>query len=559
MLISQMDTRKSAAPGITLQREPKKTVLTRSRLRLRQSFTWLMLLLVCAGTGWFALQCFLVPQPKDYAPDWQDAQWIQASDSNEPVSYFRYSINVSALPDSAFITVTASQVFSIYVNGVYIGANNASFVQSATPHTYMFDIDSVLQSGDNAIGIRVANVDQKTPELRANIGVVWGSIKRYYGSGPGWLATGTPALAHPRGQVDSYDWALPKFDTTQWQAARLVAQPPASPPQQVNPRIYEQPMPAYWLSAGSGPEGYYTQTITLPIGFSDAFIRLVATGKSEVFINDHQYIRWDGQVSVPQGNVANYLEDHNEEAPYRNGLLLGTYAVTPYLHAGQNTIAVHVESPGTSTAKVGLDTLKNAMSIDLLISSGNSSYTLLTQPGAWHAATTPVDSWTQNAAAVTQSWHAPILVGKPGNSRANYIPNSDTPQSSSMLPPGLVVEVILYSTIAILAAWMALAWLLTRRYTTTTRQAFESASLVFLPALALELLLLILAREPLFNQPFPYTPFWGCMLIGLVLVSASGLWLYLHRRQKASSRVSNVAPTDTIFAATDAGGGVATR
>src|SRR5215469_3052015 len=48
------------------------------------------LLIACMGTSWFAVQVVLVPQPRGFQPDWQNARWVQASDSTSPVAYFRY-------------------------------------------------------------------------------------------------------------------------------------------------------------------------------------------------------------------------------------------------------------------------------------------------------------------------------------------------------------------------------------------------------------------------------------------------------------------------------------
>src|SRR5689334_24670544 len=65
----------------------------------------------------------------------------------------------------------------------------------------MYDIDSTLAKGVNVVGLRIANVDQGVPQVRANIGVIWGHQTRYYPSGPGWQATMRASLAHPRDSV----------------------------------------------------------------------------------------------------------------------------------------------------------------------------------------------------------------------------------------------------------------------------------------------------------------------------------------------------------------------
>ncbi len=99
----------------------------------------LCLVLAWVGASWFAYQYFLVPQPARFAADWQGAQWVKATlpsggtadgsssavPSEGEVAYFRYTTQITALPDAAFVTVAADQVFRLYVNGTFMGSNRA--------------------------------------------------------------------------------------------------------------------------------------------------------------------------------------------------------------------------------------------------------------------------------------------------------------------------------------------------------------------------------------------------------------------------------------------------
>src|SRR5713226_3501426 len=71
--------------------------------------TGLCLFLACLGASWFAYQLMLVPQPDSFAPNWQGAQWIQANDGNNSFTCFRYVTDLEAVPDTAFVTIAASQ------------------------------------------------------------------------------------------------------------------------------------------------------------------------------------------------------------------------------------------------------------------------------------------------------------------------------------------------------------------------------------------------------------------------------------------------------------------
>lgn len=529
MSVISSDTRPVEALQDNTMQQPS---LRRRKLFVFRMFLIINVLLTCIGTGWFAFQYFLVPQSKEFAPDWQGAQWVQATDTVSPIAYFRYATTFNVLPDSAFVTVTANQVFRLYVNGYYIGANTSDFVQGDTPQAYMFDIDSALQPGSNVIGFRVANVDNQTPTIRANVGVMWGGVTHYYSTGNGWQATGLTALAHPRYETSNYAWATSAFDASSWSTVQEMHNPPASPMLTVNPRVYEQPLPTHWLSAGVGHESYFVRQVTVPSGFDEAFLRLIATGDADVFINGHLYMTWKGQVVVPNDNFANYLSYDGTPALYRIGLVLGVYDITPYLHVGTNTIAVHVLSPGSGTARVGLDTLKSAMSLDMLVGVSGTYTAPLALDADWHTSSSPVANWTEGGGA-TSTWRPPIPVGRPGESRTFYLPDSNTPRNVQVIPPILMGEVLLGSVAAVLAVWLFMALAVLRSYYRSRREALEATSLAFLPALVLEALLLTLAREPDIPQPFPYTWQWAVILIFLVACGYLLLWFHARRAKRA--------------------------
>ena len=602
-------------------------------------------MLACIGASWFAYQIFLVPQPRTFTPNWHDAQWIEASDTSSdpsPVAYFRRSLQFSVIPDRAYITITADQAFLLYVNGIYIGSNTQDFVSGETPQTYIFDIDSTLVKGTNIVGIRSANVDQSagwgpveagavpTPSLLANISVSWGHQNYNYGTDTTWQATRQAALAHPRMSKTKYDWAKPQFDATSWRGAQVSSQPLTYPPLMINPHIYEQPLPISWISAGAGQESYYVRNFSIPAGYENALLRIVATGKADIFINDHLYTRWNGLANVPQVNVVTYLSSNGQPAPYRNGLMLGIYDITPYLHSGSNTIAVHVLAPGTTTAKIGLDTQRSAMSLEILAGSAENYQNVVSAPAQWHASLKPVAGWTKEDGPAFM-WSSPVLIGRPGSTHTFYLPDSNTPHNVQALAPGPLSEIIGLSIIAVLAFWLLLSLVIRHRFmlslwgwagarrglictkkswpptmktssqknlgaqraagtgdddrkgregaspsstqrrgdaphatsgcrcvddgftpsrplrspgshtnnraikfTSMRHSPYAIASLVFLPALALEATLVTLSRESLITQPFPYTALWGLALIAVVLLTALLLYFHTHKIWKSS-------------------------
>ena len=119
---------------------------------------WLCLVLACLGASCFTYQWMLVPQPVTFAPDWAGAQWISAADGAGPVAYFRYTTTLSVPPDGAFVTVAASQIFRLYVNGTLVGSNAHDFAWGDYPRAYIYDIATLLAPGPNVIALRVSSV-----------------------------------------------------------------------------------------------------------------------------------------------------------------------------------------------------------------------------------------------------------------------------------------------------------------------------------------------------------------------------------------------------------------
>ncbi len=493
------------------------------RLPKLHSMMWLCMVLACIGASWFSYQCFLVPQPARYAPDWQDAAWVQASDGIAPVAYFRYNTYLNTDPDEAFVTIAASQVFALYINGNFAGSNARDFVQGGTSQASMYDVTSWLKRGNNVIAVRVANIDQQTPALRANLGVVVGRSVFYHGTGNGWQGTIQSAAVYPRYIKKSSSWTGINFDANSWLPIQKIAKVPTSPMLSVNPLIYEQPLPIGWMSAGAGRHAYFVRQVSLPLGFNAAWLRIAATGTATIFVNGNLAVVWSGQTSSIGVTRINYLSSSETHAHYRPGLALGTYNISPYLHPGVNTVAIYVTSPGAMAAQLGLGNLSAAIGVDLLANDAFGHTTLFTAVNDWHASHSYINGWAQGSAAAL-AWAPPTEVGHPGSVRTFYRTDSATllaPDGSQrgveLVPFSLMSEVVLGSMAMVLLPWLFISLVVMRRFFATGRDALETLSLAYVPAVACVALLVALAREPQIPQPFPYTWSWGLVLLTVVV------------------------------------------
>src|SRR5216683_416067 len=546
----------------------KPHVQERGHLHL---MTWVCLLLACVGTAWFSLQYFLLPQPKDFAPHWGTARWVQAADGNTPVAYFRNGFNLNTVPDGAFVTAAANQIFYLYVNGVFIGSNYVDFLHGDVTRAYMYDVPSVLLLGSNVIALRVINMDNQPPSVRVNFGIIEAGSTYYFPTGDGWQATAQSAYVYPRYAQNPKDWTSNKLDASSWPPVSLAAAPPFSPVLAVNPLLYEQPVATHWISAGGSHDAYFISQIPLPAGTTSAWLRIVATGSTMVFINGQLLIFWNPQPHNPQELVPNYLTGTTAIVQPRPGLEVGVYDISSYLHPGGNTLAVHVVTPRISDTAIGLDSLRAAMSIDMLISESGNQNTWLSSDIDWHISPHADNGWTQGN-SIALAWPRPVSNDRPGTpnlfpvangntphstsrgptgtstSKLFYLPNSNTPQSLQF-PFSLVVQVILSAIGAVLGLWLLMSLVVLRSYYRSANHALETLSTAFVPALACEVLLVALSREPHIARPFPYTAFWGLILIILIGVGYILLWLHtLAVQRQVTARPQQKTPTRRLLA-----------
>src|SRR5260370_20050087 len=383
----------STRPAIMEPTEVSQTVSSQTHKPHEQKvgslhyMMWVCLLTACLGASWFSYQYFLVPQPRDSAPDWHGAPWIQGADGNAPVDYFRYVTDLNVVPDAAFVTVAASQVFRLYVNGSYIGSNQTDFSQGDFPRAYIYDVSSALLLGSNVIALRVVNSDEQTPSVEATFGVDVGKTVYYHVTGDGWQATSRTTIVYPRyvvGLNASTAWRLKTFNASSWLPVQKVKYPSISPMLRVNPLLYEQPISTRWMSAGIGLDAYFVRQISLPVSITGTWLRVAAIGSINIFINGNLFIVGNYQPATPPQNVIKYRSGNRTTAQYQSNLVLDVYDISPYLHPGLNTIAAHISAPGVNEAQDGLANVNAALTLDMLISDYQNHDMWLTSDAGWH-------------------------------------------------------------------------------------------------------------------------------------------------------------------------------
>ncbi len=99
--------------------------------------------------AFFACRTFVDPLPRQHRLDFGPARWIENAEPSAS-GYFRKIIYISGNIDRAWVQVSATDRFFLYVNGVPVDEN----FFSNTRVSGIYDIKHLLTSGRNVIAIR---------------------------------------------------------------------------------------------------------------------------------------------------------------------------------------------------------------------------------------------------------------------------------------------------------------------------------------------------------------------------------------------------------------------
>ena len=477
--------------------------------------TWAVLALALLGFTAFAYQAFYVPQPRDYAPNWHGAQWITAGGTHQAVVYFREDVTLQGAPTGAFIVAQGTQTYSLYVNGQLIDKTQDEYTMGAVNLAHVYDVGTFLREGVNTIALRVEHDDDGVPALRAALGINLGSQQVYFSSGTSWRTTDQPALTQPYASADGPNWTSPDFDDTPWELAARYAGPAIlDGVLHINPQLYETPLPTRWITAGPTHDAFFSGGATLS-GARDVWLRVASNGVADVYLNGRRVaihpLRSSGPVIQPvPGHVI---------------VTAGMYDVTPYLHDGRNSVAVHVTAINTQAAALGLD---------LVADTGAARPLVIAVGGSWTASPVAAPDWITGASAAKwpaaeqvdfsvvsrdAAYRLPLTADQVAGPRSSPVGNVITFLTTTDFP-----YIVFATLVFALACAAALALLVARTGGVGRtgvgdgRYALDRLALAFLPALALLLLLLTLSVEPLMPRPFPFTPFWFGVLVASVVV-----------------------------------------
>jgi hypothetical protein len=273
--------------------------------------------------GWLSLAA---PPFPSYRADFTGAQWIRSVEG-APDTFFRKRIFISGEIEQAWIQISATDCFRLFINNVPIhnpGESGAptwtACLVSAKP-TLIWDISKFLKQGTNAIAVEVL---RSTYPGAAEV-LVRGLIRlktndQPFVSDSTWKATGAPGMI-----ANLVPWTDPDLDENQWPAA--VKEADADPgdrliqPVFVPPDAFESAFEGKWLvdpQFARNQAGFVRHFDLVP-GTRQAWLEVAANGDYTVTLNG----RWLGDFS-------------------RSEPALQFVYLTPFLRAGGNDLAIRV-------------------------------------------------------------------------------------------------------------------------------------------------------------------------------------------------------------------------
>ncbi len=250
-------------------------------LRQRDARCAIGLVAACAlAVGYFFIRTFIAPPVPYFSLDFGGARWIEPA-SPAPVVYFRRDIYLPLAVEQAWLQVGATDSFELYVNGSLVATNEFD----STNTSGLFDLKTLLQVGDNAIGVRVLRTIYPDPArmiARLCVKSAGAPLCEFVSDGT-WRAAPDTALVPP-----DLQWCAASFDAHAWTLAKLATHfDPHVNQVDVDPHVLATPPQGQWLTPPNpaAREQGFVAHFNITDAHRDAWLQVAATGDYEMFVN----------------------------------------------------------------------------------------------------------------------------------------------------------------------------------------------------------------------------------------------------------------------------------
>lgn len=243
----------------------------------------------------FIALTWVEPLPKQYPPDFGRASWIQLP-KPDIAAYFRKTLYIPNPVDQAWLMVSATGNYDLYVNGVHL---DDVMLPCARP-SGIYDVKSIILPGKNVIGIHIAGgLSPDVPQIRVRGGYrMINAPAEEFVSDRSWRSAETPD-----GVIGSFAWTATNLDDTKWEYAAEAASPErysTIQPLAIDPRLLEYPPAGNWITAGAEHGArvsfqYDFNSVNQP---QTAWLQVASNGGYTLLVNGRAVVR------VPDNNQA---------------------------------------------------------------------------------------------------------------------------------------------------------------------------------------------------------------------------------------------------------------
>ena len=331
----------------------------REYLRQPTGRTAASMVLICGlMLGYFVCRTFVEPLPRQYAPDFGNAKWIQVS-AHDRAAYFRKDLYISGPVERSWLVIAATGSYQLIVNNVAVDQVQLPGARLSG----IYDITNFLSTGKNAIAVYVPGSwfdDALQIRVRGSLTIAGARPQEFF-SDASWKAT--PA---PRNLPGSLHWSAPAMDDELWPHAQETdndGPQQAVQPLPVDPRVIEAIPAGSWIAPSTNGAQFatYSYDLTLPGGVLDGWLQVAANGTYDVLVNGRvaamapyapqaRPVGQNALVEVSGGGVTTYRQLPTIISP-RYGLPgPGIYsAINPTPAGGMAQSASQPQSPTTSS------------------------------------------------------------------------------------------------------------------------------------------------------------------------------------------------------------------
>ncbi len=285
-------------------------------MRIKGFLAVFPILLFSALFGFFLWEIYFICNNPGYPPRWH-GWWITSSQIEGDVLYFRKKFNLSDNIKNAWLIVSASDDFKVYLNGEAAGTEE---LDSWFP-IGIYDVTQKINMGINVLAVRVEKRSFKE-HTKAVVELGYEDTngnEHYIFSDDTWKVSNREERDFPFGPL----WNATGFNDSSWVNAEILEKPTGLW-LNLDPRIYVNSADGQWFWAGDQKEISCRAEIYVPNEPKTAWIRLASRGGFRLLVNGRR-------VDIEEGTLGTTSISRD---------VLKIYEIGPFLGHGNNVITI---------------------------------------------------------------------------------------------------------------------------------------------------------------------------------------------------------------------------